>query len=65
MEAKRGVLFAMKGEKVKNMYKLIRKIVASRAMKVEPSQERSLFVVKKVARGKQCNEVKVTNEDKA
>ena len=38
MKVRRGALVAMKGEKVKNLYKLIGKTIVGGAMKVEPRQ---------------------------
>ena len=64
MEVKRGALVAMNGEKVKNLYKLIGKIVVGGAVKVEQYQERSSSVAKEVTRVKKCNKLAVTTEDK-
>ncbi|GMN61561.1 hypothetical protein TIFTF001_030643 [Ficus carica] len=52
MEVKRGALLDMKGEKVKNLYKLIGKTVVGGAVRVEPCQERSSSVAQEVARVK-------------
>ncbi|GMN61562.1 hypothetical protein TIFTF001_030640 [Ficus carica] len=52
MEVRRGALVAMKGEKVKNLSKLIGKTIVCRAMKVGRCQERSSSIAKELARVK-------------
>ena len=65
MKVRKDTLVVMKGEKVKNLYRLIGKIFVSRAVKVEPCQERSSSAVKEVARMNECNKLAVTTEGKA
>ncbi|GMN61559.1 hypothetical protein TIFTF001_030644 [Ficus carica] len=52
MEVKRGASVAMKGEKVKNLYKLMGKTTVGGAVRVESCQERSSSVAQEVARVK-------------
>ena len=48
IEARRSALVAMKGEKVRNLYMLIRKTIVGRAMKVEPTYEGKAWMKRKL-----------------
>ena len=50
IEIRKSASFDMKGEIVKNLYKLIGKTVVGEVVKVEPCQERSSSVAKEVAK---------------
>ncbi|EXC07287.1 hypothetical protein L484_021194 [Morus notabilis] len=63
MQVKKGELVVMKGEKVKNLYKLIETTVVDGAMKVESSHKEYSSIVKEVAGVQECNKMLMTVED--
>ncbi|EXC19631.1 Transcription factor ORG2 [Morus notabilis] len=63
MQVNRGDLVAIKGEKVKNLYKLIGTTVVGGAIKEELCQEESSSVMKEVVGVKWCNKMWIIVED--